>query len=184
MMQVFSPAFTDLATSTITTDHLYKTHYLASLNFAITKNIPSRNPPIFVNGIPISMDALESTVSQVIQEEQYRLAVLVGNRKISDRTKSIYAKLLTGEGVYDRYHVLLSEGSLGGRYEEGLTGEEKFVVVEMEEVEVEVEVEVEMDATTQQQTLPPTPATTAIIAKLDLNTLNGGELEDENKLNY
>ena len=128
------------------------------------------------------MDALESTVSQVIQEEQYRLAVLVGNRKISDRTKSIYAKLLTGEGVYDRYHVLLSEGSLGGRYEEGLTGEETFVVVEMEEVEVEVEVE--MDATTQQQTLPPTSATTAIIAKLDLNTLNGGELEDENKLNY
>ena len=128
------------------------------------------------------MDALESTVSQVIQEEQYRLAVLVGNRKISDRTKSIYAKLLTGEGVYDRYHVLLSEGSLGGRYEEGLTGEETFVVVEMEEVEVEVEVE--MDATTQQQTLPPTSATTAIIAKLDLNTLNGGELEDENTLNY
>ena len=126
------------------------------------------------------MDALESTVSQVIQEEQYRLAVLVGNRKISDRTKSIYAKLLTGEGVYDRYHVLLSEGSLGGRYEEGLTGEETFVVVEMEEVEVEVE----MDATTQQQTLPPTSATTAIIAKLDLNTLNGGELEDENTLNY
>jgi len=106
--QVFDPDFSDAAVSSIFQEDKYKSNYLSSIKFMLRKNLDFHTA--YLNGIPLPLDAqFPSRLVSVLAEEQYRITVMVSRGIISDRTKSLYAKLLTGENVHSRYHELLSE---------------------------------------------------------------------------
>ena len=80
--------------------------YGNSLRFAISKAI---SPGMgFINGRPLAQGD-PASAGQVFAEEQKHVFGLIMKGEITDSApKSVYAKLLTGEGVFDRLHPLLS----------------------------------------------------------------------------
>ncbi|KAI2513270.1 UDP-glucose:Glycoprotein Glucosyltransferase [Fragilaria crotonensis] len=80
--------------------------YGKSLRFAISKAV---SPGMgFVNGRPLPQGD-PASAGQVFAEEQKHVFGLVMKGEITDTApKSVYAKLLSGEGVFNRLHPLLS----------------------------------------------------------------------------
>jgi hypothetical protein len=80
--------------------------YGKSLRFAISKAI---SPGMgFLNGRLLNSDSTAST--QTFMDEQNHVFSLIMKGEITDRSpKSVYAKLLTGDGVFKRLHPLLSD---------------------------------------------------------------------------
>jgi UDP-glucose:glycoprotein glucosyltransferase len=82
--------------------------YGRSVRFAAEKRLkPGMS---FMNGRPLPMDPTAGVViSTTFSEEQNHIFGLVMRGEITDSSpKSIYAKLLSGDGLYKKYHPLLS----------------------------------------------------------------------------
>ena len=82
--------------------------YGRSVRFAVDKRLkPGMS---FMNGRPLPTDpGANDAISTVFGEEQNYIFGLIVNGEITDSSpKSIYAKLLSGDGLYKKYHPLLS----------------------------------------------------------------------------
>ena len=82
--------------------------YGRSVRFAADKRLkPGMS---FMNGRPLPMDPTAGeAISATFTEEQNHIFGLVMRGDITDNSpKSIYAKLLSGDGLYKKYHPLLS----------------------------------------------------------------------------
>ena len=84
--------------------------YGYSLRFAINKSV---SPGMgFINGRPLSQRDAESS-GQIFAQEQNHVFSLVMKGEITDKApKSVYAKLLEGEGVFKRLHPLLDDSEM------------------------------------------------------------------------
>jgi Thioredoxin-like domain len=82
--------------------------YGKAIRFAADKRLqPGMS---FLNGRLLSIDSMaDETVSTTFSEEQNHVFGLIMKGEITDTSpKSIYAKLLSGTGLYKKYHPLLS----------------------------------------------------------------------------
>lgn len=82
--------------------------YGKSLRFALNKAIaPGMG---FINGRPLPSDPSAGDPGKIFMEEQNHIFQLIMKGEITDRSpKSVYGKLLKGEGVFKRLHPLLTD---------------------------------------------------------------------------
>lgn len=82
--------------------------YGMSVRFAVDKRLyPGMS---FLNGRPLPVDPADASLGQIFGEEQNYVFGLIVKGDITDRSpKSVYAKLLSGEGVHKKFHKLLSQ---------------------------------------------------------------------------
>jgi len=81
--------------------------YGKGLRFAVERGLsPGMS---FLNGRPLPDDE-EGTHKVFSEEQQYLMGMIMNGQIRNDSPRSIYGKLLTGEGVFSRMHPLLNQG--------------------------------------------------------------------------